>query len=503
VPFSFKGLAVCLALLPLLAVVVTLVAVSEPQYNEFLVTQDGTLEGDGSWARPWDLATALSHPAAVKPGDTVWLREGTYVGRFECRLKGEPTRPITVRAMPNERVTVDFGAPTSEGEGLAVRGSHTHFRDLEFVCSDTTSRTTASPGSHPEDIRRGQITDYGSYNKFINLVVHDLNKGLGLWSSGTGGEVYGCIIYNNGWRGADRNHGPGIYVQNESGNKTIAENVIFHQFGRGIQAYASTAGHVRGINLSGNVVFNSGAAAGASYERSADMLIGGGDAPRDIAVQSNFTFQSSLDGFVYVGWASPGEDIALIDNYFVGSVRLPTPWSSIRFLRNTIVAHDNSAVVFGHPQPIERAQWDRNRYQSMKEKPFQYGGADRTWLSWQEESRWDGRSDFQSGPADGVSVFVRPNRYEQGRAHIVVYNWDMRQFVDVDLAEVLARGDGFEIHHVFDLFGDPVAEGTFDGRPMRLTLSPRQAPRPVAYDEDPITLSSEFAVFLLRKKVGE
>lgn len=33
----------------------------------------GISQGDGTFDNPWDLQTAMSHPACVKPGDTIWL----------------------------------------------------------------------------------------------------------------------------------------------------------------------------------------------------------------------------------------------------------------------------------------------------------------------------------------------------------------------------------------------------------------------------------------------
>jgi hypothetical protein len=491
---------VCLLLLPLGAVLFALFGMSEPSHNVFIVTPTGTPAGDGSWDRPWDLATALSHPSTVQPGDIIWLRKGSYAGQFESKLEGAPGNPITVRAWPQERVTIDVSGVTSQGQGFVVRGHHSSFRDLEIACSRDASRRSESRGSHPEDIQRGQITDYGSFNRFINLIVHDLNKGFGMWSSGTGGEIYGCIIYNNGWSGPDRRHGPGIYVQNEAGSKTIANNIIFHQFSRGIQAYASSAGHMHGLKIEGNVVFNSGGAAGARYEPSPDITVGGGSEPSDISVRGNFTYQNGLDGVVFLGWASAGRNIVIDGNYFVGGTFFPTSWSRIHFMRNTIVAHQSPAVVIERPQLIDQAEWDNNRYQSSREKPFHYRGSGRSWFGWREESQWDQRSEFLSGPADDSSVFVRPNAYELGRAHVVVYNWGLDDHVDVDLSEVLRRGDEFVVHHVFDLFGRPVAEGRFEGQPIRLDLCDRRAPPPIGYNQEPATLTREFAVFLVRKK---
>jgi len=75
--------------------------------EEFYVSADGMPNGDGSISAPWPLRTALAHPPAVKPGDTIWIHGGVYKGKFISRLAGEDGRPITVRAYPGEWVTID------------------------------------------------------------------------------------------------------------------------------------------------------------------------------------------------------------------------------------------------------------------------------------------------------------------------------------------------------------------------------------------------------------
>src|SRR2546430_15149648 len=68
----------------------------------------GTPRGDGTRDRPWDLATALSGGRGrVQPGDTIWLRGGTYTGNFDGTLTGTSTAPIVVRQYPGERATID------------------------------------------------------------------------------------------------------------------------------------------------------------------------------------------------------------------------------------------------------------------------------------------------------------------------------------------------------------------------------------------------------------
>src|SRR5262245_45193302 len=76
----------------------------------FYAAPAGRSNGNGSITSPWDLATALKGLPAVRPGDTIWLRGGTYTfpkgGRILCGLRGTASAPITVAQYPGERATL-------------------------------------------------------------------------------------------------------------------------------------------------------------------------------------------------------------------------------------------------------------------------------------------------------------------------------------------------------------------------------------------------------------
>src|SRR5690349_18030643 len=74
---------------------------------EFFVSPTGSAHGNGSADAPWDLSTALQSSALVKPGDTIWIRGGTYQGAFTCTLLGSAAAPIVVRNFRNERAIID------------------------------------------------------------------------------------------------------------------------------------------------------------------------------------------------------------------------------------------------------------------------------------------------------------------------------------------------------------------------------------------------------------
>ena len=90
--------------------------------------------------------TALAQPSAVKPGDTIWLRGGTYVGAFRSSLTGSSGKPILLRQYPGERATID-GNYGGNDATLDIRGSNAWYWGFEVTNSDPTraSPTTDNP----------------------------------------------------------------------------------------------------------------------------------------------------------------------------------------------------------------------------------------------------------------------------------------------------------------------------------------------------------------------
>jgi hypothetical protein len=427
-------------------------AVSEPG-RALYVSPDGTREAAGTVDAPLSLEAALSGSGPVRPGDTVWLRSGRYTGVFVSEINGTSEAPIVVRSAPGERVTID-SAP-SNGPLLTVLGSWTEFHDLELTNSDP-QRSAAEPGPWPGDIRRGAgVFARGPHNKFINLVIHDLGGGLGIWTESEGSLVYGNVIYYNGWEGPDRAHGHGIYTQNKTGDRVIAENVIFNQYSHGIHAYGSSEAFLDNITLRGNIVFNNGLISEGGAER--NILIGGGAVAKRGVVVENATYGIPENN---LGYGAGCSDMIVSRNYFVAHVPLHLVRCAPRMTGN---------FIFGLLGDLPDA-YPENLYASDTQRPT------------------------------GLYTMLRPNQYDPARAHVVVYNWDKRPVVEIESRDFLKDGDAFELIDVQNYFGAPVASGVFrPGEPIRIPmigLTP--APTVGRVSVAPTHTAPEFGVFLLR-----
>ena len=123
---------------------------------------NGSPSGSGSLSSPWDLQTALDQPSSVHPGDTIWLRGGTYVGHFTSNLNGTSSSPIIVRQYAGERATLDGNDGTSNVT-LVINGSYAWFWGFEVMNSNPNriSGNTLPPPNRGEGIqlaRRGHAS---------------------------------------------------------------------------------------------------------------------------------------------------------------------------------------------------------------------------------------------------------------------------------------------------------------------------------------------------------
>ena len=452
----------------------------------YYVSAAGNASGDGSYARPWDLATALNQPAAVHAGDTLWVLGGTYKGRFTSRLTGSPGTPIVLRQYPGQRATIDGS--------LLVLGGATVYWGFEVMDSDR---------SRPAIIG---VNVKGPNTKFVNLVVHDHgDNGFGFWSEAPDAEIYGSVIYNNGRQGTARGSAHGIYAQNGTGSKRIVDNVLFNQFAYGIHVYGSNAVQLKNFQIEGNAsFFNGTSAVGGSAP---DILVGGGSAASGIVVKDNYTYRDDGGTTAVFGynWGPVNDDLKLVDNYIVGSTNI-LKWRDITASGNTFAGAETVMMLtMGTGLSTSRYSWRNNRYVPAPSKwsPFNLmyaggGAAGFDLAGWQRATGLDQGSTLSgAGRPTGTKVFVRPNQYEPGRANVIVYNWDHAGSVSVDMSGVLRAGTRYEVHPVQDFYGAPVASGTYGGGSITIPIRAVQPPTPIAGPRTPPGTGVDFNVYVV------
>jgi hypothetical protein len=273
------------------------------------VATNGSPGGLGTQAAPWDIGSALDGSQKILPNDTLWIHQGHYkfapkVGSmgYVVRLVGRDGAPVQVRAWQGQRVTIDGG--------LNVQPPSTDLWiwDLELVVSEPRPSSPLAPDPTYANVSRpwGGLNVSGGRNcKFINLIIHDNTQGVSWWGGSQDSEIYGCILYDNGWAGTDRGHGHAIYTQNNEGIKTISDCIFTGGYGYTLHAYGSSRADVNNYLVEGNIAYNAHT-----------FLLGGGRPSHGIRVLTNYFYGVP----VQLGYDAPtNEDCEVRCNLLVDS----------------------------------------------------------------------------------------------------------------------------------------------------------------------------------------
>jgi len=427
------------------------------------VSVNGHSTASGTQDDPLDLATALSNNSPVHAGDTVWINEGIYQGNFVSELAGVVGNPIKVKPLPGQRVILDGNLANSAS--LRVKGSWTDYYGLEIL-SSSTAHNSVQDSSSPTDIStNGGVTINGANTKVINFISHDnVGSGINSWSDAPNSEMYGNIIYNNGWTAPGRGHGHAIYAQNSTGFKKITNNIIFFGYGTGIHVYTE-GGQIEGFDVQDNTWFMTGASDPRASQRKDNCLIGGYQPVKNLTLKNNQGYSHNSRGTrLGYGGSVTGQTANISNNYLSENLWIAGSWSNLNIL--------NTSVFRGLTDSAS------------------------TYIT----NGTNGNTVTTSPSLTGKKVFVKANAYDPRRAKIVIYNNDEDAEVSVDLSGLLKAGEAYRIHSVFALFNNPLLTGIYDGNPISIPMDAIDAPQPTGttnIDELEDNPHRKFGVFIL------
>ena len=421
------------------------------------------------------LNSPLTLPAAIRlaePGDLFWLLGGEYLGPYIFTQDGTGEKPIVFRAYKDENAKI-IGY-------IKQSGAHNWFWGLEITDPD---------GLATQDDSSGGILSAAPGLHVINCHIHhNLNRnGLAAWNTGANHVFYGNIVHSAGKGNipTDGSNWHGVYTHNNfdtNGRKYFVNNVFMdndagilsHNF-HGYATCKDCPPLLTGFYVTQNVFANR------------PFLIGGYNVPaQQHIVNDNYFYQANAAfgfrrpvqtefrrnyigrGFLDLRWLwGTGETIyqQVSPNIFTDNkIILPSDYHNM--VRTSAYMSDGRCE--GCPKIQETDQFDQNTYSA----PF------KGWLfaadmkfealnlsEWKQRTAEAGNS-FDSHSKEipaptQEKIVLLPNDYDSNRAHLLIYNWGLKDSVSVDLSAFLPAGTAYRIFSIKSPNSNPIQTGIY------------------------------------------
>jgi hypothetical protein len=405
---------------------------------DYYVAPNGSPTAAGTISDPWSLSkicTGSANPPPIQAGDTIWMRGGEYIinAPISCRFVGTASQRIALRAVPGERpvIVVDF----SYNEFCAAFDNSQYFDLWGIWWVYKRSRIEPIGGSNPvgNAVPSGIKIPYGVYNRSINNVTLGPGDSVG-WAHGAdrGLLIYGHISHTDGGDAPDRGHGAVAYQQNydSMGEPEYVENVIAlpgYRTSPAWQVTASQAVYVQRIRIK-NII--------------SAVSVGIGS---------------------YGGCSVSMREMYLQDSLLRYAPSLPYGCNTAR---DAVVTGNLMATSYSNPR-ASGGTYSNN---------WAVGGFSVTTCSTLPEGgscTAPTVSNNQASTPASNWVVVYPNAFEEGRAHIGIYNWTNAATQQIDMSSVWDVGQYYEVIDAWNMVGPPVWSGRYEGGSITLPLDGR------------------------------
>ncbi len=456
--------------------------------------------------------SVLSYPAGADTGVGV-LAEGELIAVYG--INGNNVTQANRGGATGSSPPIPHPAGTTlyvKGTNLWVEGNGTTYRDFEI----TNSIPFRDRDTTCENIRGIGIQNVAAGNKFINMVVHDVENGILTSNASSNTELYGNIVYNNGLyrsvNGSVEGYAHGLYLENGSGYSRVYEDIIFNNFNLNTQMFGVTASYVGG-DVQGSIWANSGAPMAKFYpERRSTNLLIGTDSQRIpfISIKdSHFVSPLNTSGSgIKLGYGSGAADGVITNNYFFGGGGrllevIDTP--------NLMVSGNkfygvNPTLRYTLVYQNSQYNWNNNTYYGGAGRYIYNindpnGGENRKFDVWRTETGFDANS-VETSTGLPSTVIVRPNSYQPGRANIIIYATSASTSINVNLSNSgLSNGQSYVIRNAFNYFGPIVLTGTYNSNSptisVPLTGAAATVAPPVGHGYTPPTTCPEFCAMVV------
>jgi hypothetical protein len=376
-----------------------------------------------------------------------------------------------------------------EVDFVTVDGNYIWLKDLEFARDWSTRDQSLFAGV--------AIYAHSTTNglKVIHCDIHDSENGV-YSEDGVGRmEIYGSWFRNIGLNANAGPGGHGVYLhhKNAATRLAVSENIFGSTFAFCMQIYFSGS-YVEAIDLIGNITYNGYTLSSTSprnWPRTGfNTVLGSETGGLDITCTDQMSYWPTGygDSHFIAPYASSNNSMTLTRPYCVGGGES----AGCLWLEGTFGTQTDFTLQDGFFRPDLTSTNGACVLVSQAGNPLSYTWTGNTWIrdpvsfSWIKGAtarKWTGTNNFPSlsglGGSDTATatdpaltkVFVRPTtRFDTGRGHVVIYNWELSANVFVDLSTILSNGHQYAVYDNRDPW-NAIFTGTYDGSQVSFPMS--------------------------------
>lgn len=232
--------------------ILSLVGATSAYTATYYVAPGGNDSNPGTITQPFrSIARGVS---PLIPGDTLYLREGTYIERIDLATPnktGTANAWLTIAGYPAETVTIRYTSPTEASYGpIRARGNRGYilFENLVLDGVNETNKT------------KWQIVDGNHHFTLRNLEIKNF-KSSGLYIEGDDITITNCKIHDGNEANAELKRFYGIYAHHGT-NIVIEDTEIFNHPGGGLHLYP---GPLTNLIVRGNFIHHNDRLANSNF----------------------------------------------------------------------------------------------------------------------------------------------------------------------------------------------------------------------------------------------
>lgn len=403
---------------------------------------------------------------------------------------------------------------------MYVTGSYITFQGIRLTSSDPVREQSTPNSQNSPHLRGSGFYNLGDFNAFINCVVHDNQDGIFNGNTSSGTEIYGCLVYNNGYVAGGVYNGHGLYmIHSDASNPAlIKDNLILNNASLGIKEDSQGSDTIN-IDAIGNALANSGSWASGLGATGNLLSASNNGVAQDITVVDNFFYfpsgANATNLKLGLGGVSNGT-LVVTGNYIANGIAVAIEeWSPLTFTGNTIRATNNtgggnSTVILYEPHSSPSSTWNNNTYWNQITSGLGYfpggGSSSRTFAQWKTDTSFDAASTQTLTAPTANWTALRINTHDSSRALLVIYKWVAAgTAVDIDPSSFLSGGDGYAIYPAENP-STSVLSGTYTSGNLSVPMDGTAVVAPIGANgttiKTPTTTRPTFQAFIMTKNAA-